>query len=67
MDTTRAIIRTDSESDRYVKVEDGNLTLHLSKHESVEFGVSNDYTVNENIDALIHLLTAIKGDLKDLK
>ena len=67
MNTTRSIIRTDPESGRLVKVDGENLTIWLGKHENIEFGVSDDFSVLENVSALIHLLTAVKGDLEKIQ
>lgn len=67
MDTTRSIMHTDPDSERFVKVEDENLTIWLGTHEYIEFGVSSDYSVLDNVDTIINLLSAVKGDLEKLQ
>lgn len=67
MDITRSIIRTDPESDRFARVDDESLTIWLGNHQYVEFSDSHEFSVLENIDCIIELLTAIKGDLEKLQ
>lgn len=67
MNTTRSIIRTDPESDRFVKVDGESLTIWLENNEYVNFGVSHNFSTLENINCIIELLTAVKGDLEKLQ